>query len=236
MGATVLVIAGVLSLFGYLSLGLFSTVPAPLPLLFLFAFAMSFSSTVFAGKVLDEKGEGESFYGRIAIGILIVQDLVAVAFLALVDKQVPSLWALLLLGLIPLRPVLNRIMVRTGHGELLILFGLTLALGGAAIFELAGVKGDLGALILGLLLSPYKKAAELARHLLGFKDLFLVGFFLLIGLSGGLTGPVLGLAALLAILCCSRRPSFSACSRPSDCGLGPRFLPPSAWRTTASLD
>ncbi|MFN2268754.1 MAG: cation:proton antiporter, partial [Desulfonatronovibrio sp.] len=43
-------------------------------------FALSFSSTVFAVKVLEEKGDLTAFYGRIAIGILIMQDLFAVLF------------------------------------------------------------------------------------------------------------------------------------------------------------
>ena len=50
-----------------------------------------------------------------------------------------------------------------------------------------GVKGDLGALALGLLLATHPKSSELAHHLLNFKDIFLVGFFLTIGLAGGLT-------------------------------------------------
>ena len=49
---------------------------------FLIAFSLSFSSTVFAVKVLEEKGEMTSLHGRIAIGILIMQDIAAVGFLA----------------------------------------------------------------------------------------------------------------------------------------------------------
>ncbi|MEN8176670.1 MAG: cation:proton antiporter [Pseudomonadota bacterium] len=45
-------------------------------------FALSFSSTVFAVKILEESGETASIYGRTAIGILIVQDIAAVAFLS----------------------------------------------------------------------------------------------------------------------------------------------------------
>ncbi|MEM1094080.1 MAG: cation:proton antiporter, partial [Bacteroidota bacterium] len=49
----------------------------------LIGFALSYSSTVFAVKVLEEKGEMDSIYGRTAIGILIMQDIVAVVFLAI---------------------------------------------------------------------------------------------------------------------------------------------------------
>jgi len=168
--------------------------------LMLIAFALSFSSTVFAVKVLEGKGEMGSFYGRIAIGILIMQDIAAVIFLAVSTGKIPSLWALLLFALIPLKPVLHKMLEKSGHGELQVLFGLTLALGGFQVFELAGVKGDLGALILGVLLASHVRASELARQLLGFKDLFLVGFFLNIGLSGPLDLDAIWIALLLLLL------------------------------------
>jgi predicted Kef-type K+ transport protein len=154
---------------------------------FLIAFALSFSSTVFAVKVLEEKGEMTSLHGRIAIGILVMQDVAAVVFLAMSAGKVPSLWALLLLLLIPLRPLLHLLLKHVGHGELLVLYGFLLALGGAEIFELVEMKGDMGALILGVLIASHPKAEEMAKTMLGFKDLFLVGFFLSIGLSGQLS-------------------------------------------------
>lgn len=155
-----------------------------LRLSFMIAFALSFSSTVFVVKSLEEKGEMKSLHGRIAIGILIMQDLAAVIFLAASAGKIPSLWALLLFLLIPLRPLFHHFLQKTGHGELLILYGLVLALGGAELFELAGVKGDLGALIMGVLISTHAKSTEMSKSMLGFKDLFLVGFFLSIGMSG----------------------------------------------------
>ena len=153
----------------------------------LIAFALSFSSTVFVVKVLEEKGAMASLAGQIALGVLIVQDLVAVAFLAVSADTWPSPWALLLLLLIPARPLLTLLLERVGHGELLVLYSLLLALGGAQVFELVGLKGDLGALVLGVLVASHEKAEEVARTMFGFKNLFLLGFFLSIGLSGPLT-------------------------------------------------
>lgn len=150
----------------------------------LLAFALSFSSTVFAVKILEEKGEMGALYGSLAIGILIMQDLAAVIFLAASAGKVPTLWALALFLLIPLRPVLYWLLERAGHGELLLLFGLTIGLGGAALFDAVQVKGDLGALLLGVLLASHPKSGELAKSLLGLKDLLLLGFFLSIGLAG----------------------------------------------------
>ena len=153
----------------------------------LIAFALSFSSTVFVVKVLEEKGEMNSRHGRIAIGILIMQDLAAVLFLAVTSGKYPSLWAIGLVLLIPATYLLKLILERAGHGELLVLYGFVLALGGAEVFEMVGVKDDLGALIMGVLISTHPKARELAKSMLGFKDLFLVGFFLTIGLAGELS-------------------------------------------------
>ncbi len=185
------------AIFGLALMGasLFSSLDLKLSLLL--AFALSFSSTVFVVKSLEEKGEMESLHGRIAIGILVMQDLAAVVFLAASTGKIPSIWALLLFLLIPLRPLFHHLLQKTGHGELLILYGLILALGGAELFELGGVKDDLGALIMGVLISTHPKAKEMAKSMLGFKDLFLVGFFLSIGLSGQLSLEALIIGLLL---------------------------------------
>lgn len=157
----------------------------------LVGFALSFSSTVFAVSSLQASGEMKSLHGSIAVGILIMQDLAAVAFLAASTGKLPTIWAPALLLLPLLRPVLIQLLLRVGHGELMILYGLVLALGGAELFEMAGIKGDLGALVFGVLVASHPRASELAKSMFGFKDLFLVGFFLSIGLVGELTWPAL---------------------------------------------
>ena len=108
-------------------------------------------------------------------------------FLVVSTGKLPSPWAVLLVLLVVLRPALIRLLHRVGHGELLILYGLVLALAGAELFELVGVKGDLGALAFGVLVAGHAKSNELANSMIGFKDLFLVGFFLSIGLTGQLS-------------------------------------------------
>ena len=187
-------------IFGLALLGVPYLGDLELPQAVLIAFALSFSSTVFAVKVLEERGEMASLHGRIAIGILIMQDLAAVLFLAVSTGKWPSPWALLVFLLFPLKPVLHQLLQRVGHGELLVLYGFLLALGGAEVFELVGLKGDLGALIVGVLMANHVKADELAKTMLGFKDLFLLGFFLSIGMSGQPSVGTLVLGALLTPL------------------------------------
>ena len=166
----------------------------------LIGFALSFSSTVFAVKVLEEKGEYTSKYGQLAIGILIMQDIYAVLFLAVSAGKIPSPWALALFALIPLRGVLMNLLNRAGHSELQILLGLALAFGGWSLFNLVDVKGDLGALIIGALLAAHPMATEISKKLLGFKDLLLVGFFLSIGMSGTISLSALLVALGLAVV------------------------------------
>lgn len=149
----------------------------------LIAFALSFSSTVCVIKVLEESGESKTRHGRLAIGILVMQDVFAVVFMVAVTGKLPSLWAVGLFALVPALPLINRVIDRSGHGELLPLTGFVLALGGYHLFDLVNIKGDLGALIVGILLARHSKAVELSKSLLAFKDLFLIGFFLSIGLT-----------------------------------------------------
>jgi len=164
------------------------------------ALALSFSSTVFAVKMFEERGEEGSLQAEIAIGILIFQDLLAVGYLILSADKLPSLWALLLMALPLLQPLLMRLLVAAGHDELLILFGISLALCGAELFELVNLKGGLGALVFGVLIGNCNKSTELYRGLIGFKDLFLIGFFLQIGYYGLPSGPMILVALVLAIL------------------------------------
>ncbi|MBL4559788.1 MAG: cation:proton antiporter [Labilibaculum sp.] len=149
-------------------------------------FALSFSSTIYAVKILEDKSELKSAYGVLSIGILIIQDIFAVLYIVLVADELPSVWAIGLPVLfICIRPLLMLILDKIGHGEILVLYGFFLALIlGAELFKFVGLKADLGALIVGILISNHKKAKELADSLMNFKDVFLIGFFLSIGLMG----------------------------------------------------
>lgn len=151
----------------------------------LIGIGLAFSSTVLAAKMLESKREMGNFHGRAAIGILIVQDIIALVVLAVFSGKVPGLWALLIFATPLLRPVLHRILDLAGHDEVLVLAGLALAfvIGGYG-FEIIGLKGEIGALVMGLLLSNHPRASELSNSLWSLKEVFLVGFFLSIGMAG----------------------------------------------------
>ncbi|MCB9441651.1 MAG: cation:proton antiporter [Mycolicibacterium sp.] len=167
----------------------------------LLAFALSFSSTVFVVKVLEERGESHALYGRVAIGVLVMQDIVAVVFLTATSGHLPSVWALTLVALWPITRALRKIWGQLGHGEMQSLFGIVMAfVPGYAWFSVVGLKGDLGALVVGVLLASHPAATELARSLFHIKELLLVGFFVSIGLTGLPDLPTVGVAVLMVAL------------------------------------
>jgi predicted Kef-type K+ transport protein len=167
------------------SVGLLLLLALPWTEALLIGAALTFSSTVLAAKILDGKRELRAFHGRVAIGILILQDIIALLIMAFAGEHSPSPWALGLVALPLLRPFLYRLLDISGHDELLVLLGLVLAvaLGGYG-FERLGLSPELGALVFGMLLARHKRAVELSNSLWGIKEIFLVGFFLQIGAHG----------------------------------------------------
>ncbi|WP_404475073.1 cation:proton antiporter [Vreelandella venusta] len=173
----------------------------PLDKAILLAIALSFSSTVLAAKVLEAKRELRALHGRIAIGILIIQDLVAIAVLSIYSGQSPSPWALLVFLLPLFRPLLYWLMSVAQHDELLILFGAVLAIAvGGMGFEAVGLSSEVGALVMGLLLAKHPRAQELSKALWGVKEVLLISFFLQIGMAGLPDTNALIFAGVLAII------------------------------------
>lgn len=167
------IFTGIASLFGY-----------DLTAAIIIGVLLGFSSTVLAAKALEARGELGAYHARVAIGILILQDLVAIVILALTGGGLPSIWSLGLLILPFARPLILKLFVASGHEELQLLFGLILAVGTGGLFEVLGLSSELGALAAGALLSGHAQADELAEKLWGLKEAFLVGFFLEVGLAG----------------------------------------------------
>ncbi|WP_115720629.1 cation:proton antiporter family protein [Gallaecimonas mangrovi] len=165
------------------------------------AFALSFSSTVFAVKVLEDKGDTSSLYGRLAIGILVMQDIFAVLFLTFAQGKTPAIWAPALLALPLIRPLLFRVLNWCSNSELQSLAGLFLALvAGVTLFDAAGLKPDLGALVMGMLVAGHSRADALSKTLFNLKELLLVGFFLSIGFNGLPSLSMLAIALVLVLL------------------------------------
>jgi glutathione-regulated potassium-efflux system ancillary protein KefC len=151
----------------------------------LVGFALSFSSTVFVVKTLEGRGEFNSFHGKIAIGILIMQDIFAVVFMTFVSDYSLSLWILTLPALLfIIRWALSKTLSFLDHGELVTVFGFFATfIAGALSFSLIGLKPDLGALVIGMLLVNHPRADELYDRMMNYKDFFLIAFFMNIGMT-----------------------------------------------------
>lgn len=145
--------------------------------------SLGFSSTVLAIKVLEDSGELSTLYGRDVLGILILQDVVAIGLLAFADGKTPTAWAFGLLLLPFLRPIAYGLLNISRAPELKLLFGVSLALAGGALAAKVGISRDIGALLMGVMLAGHAEIDEFSEKLWGLKEAFLVAFFLQIGLT-----------------------------------------------------
>lgn len=146
--------------------------------------SLAFSSTVLAVKVLEDNAELSILHGRITLGILILQDIVAVGLLALAGGGQPTPWALLLLSFPLLRPLAFRLFHWQKGQELRLVMGVLFALAGGAAAKAVGVSAELGALWMGALLAGHPDAKQLSDKLWGLKEILLIAFFLQIGMAG----------------------------------------------------
>lgn len=163
------------------------------------AVALTFSSTIIILKLLTDKGDVQKLYGRISIGFLLVQDLVAAlilvgisAFAGVSNSDVSPIFAvaytlfkgfLLLIGLLLFSTfVLNKLNDFFAKSqELLFLFSLSWGLGIAALYYYLGLSIEIGALVAGVSLSMTPYIHEITSRLKPLRDFFIIMFFILLG-------------------------------------------------------
>jgi len=176
----------------FIAIGLgFDTVPA-----LYIAVALTFSSTIIIVKLLTDKREIDDLHGRIAIGFLIVQDIVVVLAMIVItasgdgDASIGAraldvaLKGTLLVGLVILfgRYVADRMVALLARqAELLILGAVTWAVALASVSILLGFSEEVGAFLAGLSLAstPYREA--ISGRLSTLRDFMLVFFFIELG-------------------------------------------------------
>jgi predicted Kef-type K+ transport protein len=149
------------------------------------ALTLGFSSTVVAAKGLEARREIRAFHGRLSISILVLQDLVAVTLLAVGGDSAPSPFALGLLAIPLVAPLLRKGLEKLSpEPELHLLVGVLLALVlGAQLFKAVGVSGELGALVMGMVFANHPVAKGIANYLWGVRELLLIAFFLRVGMQ-----------------------------------------------------
>jgi predicted Kef-type K+ transport protein len=145
--------------------------------------SLAFSSTVLAIKVLEDSSELSTLHGRDVLSILILQDIIAIGLLAVANGKTPSPWAFGLLALPLIRPLAHRLLSATHSDDLRLLLGVFFALTGGALANAVSISPDIGALLIGVALSSHTRTEDIAAKLWGLKEIFLVAFFLQIGLS-----------------------------------------------------
>ena len=159
------------------------------------AIALTFSSTIIILKLLSDKGDLEKLYGKIAIGFLIIQDLVAsfllisVSALSLGNNLSEIALQLIYKGGIILfvlficvkflLPSITKYFAKSQ--EFLFLFAIAWGMGIAAVFNILGFSMEIGALIAGVSLSLFPYHHEISSKMRPLRDFFLVVFFILLG-------------------------------------------------------
>ena len=175
------------------------------------AVAVSLSSTLIVVKLLFDKFEMGTLAGRITLGVLVFQDLWAIAFLALQ----PSLHALrpaaLLaslgagVGLVATAGVLSRLVlprlfrtVSRSH-ELLLVTAVAWCFLVSGTAGALGLSREMGALIAGMVIAAFPYGTEVITRLSGVRDFFVTLFFVALGLKvPAPSGRLLLLAGLVA--------------------------------------
>ncbi|MCC6446149.1 MAG: cation:proton antiporter [Armatimonadetes bacterium] len=191
---------------GYgLALALGMTVQAA----FFIAIALAFSSTIVVVKLLSDKREADSLHGRIAVGILIVQDVIVIAVMILMTGSGPEsgLLALIaktvallsLLGVM-MRWALPRLMDLLARStELLVLFAIAWALGLALASGMLGLSKEVGAFLAGVSLASTPYRESLGARLVSLRDFLLLFFFVELGISLNLKSMGSGIVAAAAL-------------------------------------
>jgi len=152
------------------------------------AIALTFSSTIIIMKLLSDKDDTEKLYGKISIGFLIIQDLIAMLILMVISsssnglnfktlifgtilKGIGLLGLLFLIGIYVL-PNITKAFARSQ--ELLLLFSISWCLALSALFNYLNFSMEIGALLAGitLSLSPYRY--EISSRMRPLRDFFIV--------------------------------------------------------------
>ena len=159
------------------------------------AVALTFSSTIIVLKLLSDRGDLEKLYGKISVGFLLIQDIIATLILILIsafslgssvsEVTIQLLWKgaaitiVLYLVIKLIFPLITRFFAKSQ--EFLFLFSIAWGMGLASIFTLIGFSMEIGALIAGVCLALFPYNYEIAAKMRPLRDFFIILFFILLG-------------------------------------------------------
>src|SRR5919106_660583 len=165
----------------------------------LWGFLVALSSTAIVLKLLGERSETDSPHGRIAVGVLILQDLSVVPMMFLlpllagstagpkaslawvIAKAVVTVAVILVSARMVIPPLLHQV-VRTRSHELFVLSIVVICFGTAWLTSLAGLSLALGAFVAGMLISESDYGQQALADVLPLRDLFSSLFFVSVGM------------------------------------------------------
>ncbi len=161
--------------------------------------ALAFSSTIIVVKLLSDSGAIESLYGKIALGILIVQDIIVILSMVVVtalgtggpEVQIgwevfalvfAKVFALLIATALFVRYVADPLTKSLAKSsELIVIFALGLAAVMAALCHALDLSKELGGLLAGVALASTPIRDMIAAKLAPLRDFLLLFFFLGLG-------------------------------------------------------
>lgn len=156
--------------------------------------ALTFSSTIIIMKLLSDKDDLDTLYGKVSIGFLIVQDLVAIFILMFIPllsnniglsiifidvlKGIFLIFLIVILSIYILPRITRQI---AKNQELLFLFSIGWCFLVASLFYYFGFSIEIGALLagIGLSMSPYR--LEISYKVRPLRDFFIIVFFIILG-------------------------------------------------------
>ncbi|MGH6740681.1 MAG: cation:proton antiporter, partial [Bradyrhizobium sp.] len=173
--------------------------------------ACALSSTVIIVKVLYEKRELDTLPGRVTLGVLVLQDVFAILFLAVQPSldnlqvsvillSVARVGALVAAAFLLSRYVLPRLFHQIARRPELMLLG---ALGWCfligEIAETLGLSREMGSLVAGVSLSTFPYALDVTAKVTSLRDFFITLFFVGLGMTIPIpSAAVMGLVAILS--------------------------------------
>ncbi len=159
------------------------------------AIALTFSSTIIIVKLLSDKGDLQTLYGRISVGFLIVQDVIAILILMIISSSAGGfnimtltietiligIGILSFIGLFSIFVLPRIVKTAAKSQEFLLIFSIGWLLLLAIIFGYLNFSIEIGALLAGISLSvsPYHYEIKLKMNVL--RDFFILFFFVLLG-------------------------------------------------------
>lgn len=184
---------------------------------FYLALALALSSTVIVIKLLSDRDEIDQLHGRLAVGILIVQDVAVIAAIIVLTAVagrggvVAELLEVLLEGLLFLvvlaaatRWVLPPLLHRLAHAqELLVLFAVAWALSLASVADMLELSKEVGAFLAGVSLASSTYREAIGGRLTSVRDFLLLFFFLNLGTAldlRSIDARLVGFAALCLVV------------------------------------